>query len=200
MSLRSSFDRVVSHPMIYRVQTRLLGRRILDERMQEAITSVAPPASRGIVVDVGGGTAATRDLWPSSWTYISVDPDERMVDLSSSKEVIRHVGSADSVPLPDRSADVVVLQNMSHHLDHKTWGMALQEAHRILHVDGRLIFMDAYFDRRRVISRLFWRLDAGHFPRTRTDLENSISSKFDVLSVSQFTLIHHVLIMIGAPR
>jgi len=199
MSLRTVFDGFVSQPAIYRVQTKLLGRKKLDAQMSAAIKPIATRTPNGIIVDVGGGTAQTRKLWPSEWTYISVDPDERMVEIDDTFLIDRRVGGADELPVDDESADVVLLQNMSHHLEDKIWVASLQEAHRVLKPSGKLVFMDATLSRKRWISRIFWKLDAGHFPRREEVLLEDISRSFSISDVSRFTLVHHVVLVTAIP-
>ena len=200
MSLRSTFDRFISQPAIYRVQTRLLGRRKLDAQMSAAIAEIVTTSPNGVIVDVGGGTAQTRKLWPESWSYTSVDPDARMADIEDSLQIDRRVGSANNLPLPNSFADVVLLQNMSHHLDDEIWVIALEEAHRVLKPSGNLIFMDAIYSRKRWISRIFWKLDAGHFPRRPEVLEEDISTQFIIAKQRRFTLVHHVLLVTAIPK
>jgi len=199
MAIRTIFDGFVSQPAIYRVQTRLLGRKKLDAQMSAAIKPIATRTPNGIIVDVGGGTAQTRKLWPSEWTYISVDPDERMVEIDDTFPIDRRVGGADELPVDDESADVVLLQNMSHHLEDKIWVASLKEAHRVLKPSGKLVFMDATLSRKRWISRIFWKLDAGHFPRREKVLLEDISRSFSISDVSRFTLVHHVVLVTAIP-
>ncbi len=200
MSLRKTYDSFVSQPAIYRVQTRLLGREKLDAESSAVIEEVVALRPEGVIVDVGGGTAQTRALWPNSWTYISVDPDQRMIEIEDTLQLDRRIGSADSLPIPSGTADVVLLQNMSHHLDDQIWMGALSEANRVLQPDGILIFMDAVLSKKRWISRVFWKLDAGHFPRRSETLQDDISKQFTITQIRRFTLVHHVIVVLATPN
>jgi SAM-dependent methyltransferase len=199
MSLRTVFDGFVSQPAIYRVQTRLLGRKKLDDQMSAAIEPIVTQMPKGTIVDVGGGTAQTRKLWPSEWTYISVDPDERMVEIDDMSQIDRRLGGADDLPVDEASADVVLLQNMSHHLENEIWVASLKEAHRVLKPTGKLLFMDATLSRERWISRIFWKLDAGHFPRREEILLEDISRCFSITDICRLTLVHHVILVTAKP-
>lgn len=154
------------------------------------VCEAMPP---GIVIDVGGGTAQTRVLWPVSWRYISIDPDERMAQLNDKHSIERKIGSAGSLPFENESVDVVLTQNTSHHLDDETWCAFLGDAHRVLKPEGTLIFMDAVLSKTRNISNVFWKLDAGHFQRTAEELQDAIASIFLITDTRQITLIHDVL-------
>lgn len=199
MSIRSVYDSFISQPAIYRFQTRLLGRKRLDAQLTQAISEIVAHQKIGIIIDVGGGTAQTRRIWPLSWTYISIDPDERMVELTGNDQIDRRIGSASCLPLADKSADVVLLQNMSHHLDDDTWIAAIDEAFRVLKTSGKLVFMDAIICDTRWLSRLFWKFDAGHFPRRSEILERDISRRFTISDIRRFTMIHHVIVVTAIP-
>ena len=134
----------MKHPTVYKVQGALLGRDRLEAAMRPVVERAIGGAPTGTVVDVGGGTAEARALWPSGWRYIAVDNDERM-DGIQTDSMERVTGSAEDVPLPDGVADHVLMSNVSHHLDDRTWAAALTEIRRMLRPDGTLIFVDALF-------------------------------------------------------
>ena len=191
----------VSHPTVNRVQTRLLGRRRLEDHLRPVAGRTAEHRTTGVVVDVGGGTARSRAMWPAGWRYVSVDPDARVTTLEDRDGAVeRVVGDAADLPLPDACASVVLMQCVSHHLDDDTWPAALDEAVRVLADDGHLVFLDGVWSDRRVVSRWFWRLDAGHHPRSADHLERSIGSRFDILDVDRFTLVHHSILVTARVR
>ncbi|MFM8861231.1 MAG: class I SAM-dependent methyltransferase [Acidimicrobiia bacterium] len=164
--------------------------------MAPVAASTITDASAGTVVDVGGGTARSRALWPHSWRYVSVDPDARVQNLAgSSGAIVRLTGDATALPVPDAVADVVLMQCVSHHLDDRTWIASLDEVERILKPDGRFIFVDGVWRERRWISRAFWRLDAGHHPRAYEELEAAIGSRFQILEIDRFNLVHHSILL-----
>jgi SAM-dependent methyltransferase len=201
MSIRDVLGRVVSHPRINRFQTRLLGQSRLDARLKPVADQTFENAPTGIVVDVGGGSARSREMWPSAWTYYSIDPDSRLLEVESTEKPIeRLVGDAAALPLPDNSADVVLMQCVSHHLDDSIWPISLAEAHRVLKPGGSFIFIDGVWTKRRWLSRVFWKLDAGHYPRTSEQLESAIDDQFSVVDTERFTLVHHSLLITASPR
>jgi SAM-dependent methyltransferase len=193
MTLRRTFDSFISQPAIYKFQTRILGRGKLDDEMRIVVSKVCENLQPGIVADVGGGTAQTRELWPDSWRYISIDPDERMTQLNDKQSIERKIGSAGELPFEDGSVDVVLTQNTSHHLDDETWKAFLDETLRVLKPHGVLLFMDAVLNKSRHISNIFWKFDAGHFQRTASELEESIAGTFVITETRRMTLIHDVL-------
>jgi SAM-dependent methyltransferase len=86
------------------------------------------------VVDLGAGTGKlTRLLVPSSARVVAVEPIAEMRAHISGAEVLD--GTAESIPLPDASVDVVTVAQAFHWFDHER---ALPEIHRVLREDGAL--------------------------------------------------------------
>lgn len=192
--VRSLYSRAISHPTVYKAQGALLGRDRLEAALRPVVELAVGGAATGTVVDVGGGTAEARALWPSGWRYIAVDNDERMAGIETDS-MERVTGSAGDVPLPDGLADHVLMSNVSHHLDDRTWSAALTEIRRMLRPGGTLIFVDGVFVPGDVVSRLGWFLDAGRDPRPESRLLADVSSVFDVVSVDRLRLLHHCVVV-----
>jgi SAM-dependent methyltransferase len=96
---------------------------------------LAPGAT---VVDVGAGTGKlTRLLVPTGARVIAVEPLEEM--RAKLEQVVPGVealaGTAEEIPLPDGSADAVVVAQAFHWFDADR---ALAELHRVLREDGVL--------------------------------------------------------------
>lgn len=84
----------------------------------EAVAWLVEGARR--VVDVGAGTGKlTAGLVAAGREVVAVDPDRAMLDVLEREVpgVPVHVGTAESVPLPDGSADAVVLGQAWHWVD-----------------------------------------------------------------------------------
>jgi SAM-dependent methyltransferase len=192
--VRNLYSRAISHPRVYKAQGALLGRDRLEAAMRPVVHRAVDGASTGTVIDVGGGTAEARALWPSGWRYIAIDNDERMAGIQTDS-MERITGSAGKVPLPDGVADHVLMSNVSHHLDDRTWSAALTEIRRMLRPDGTLIFVDGVFVSGDIVSRAGWFLDAGRHPRPESRLLADLSSVFDVVSVDRLRLLHHCMVV-----
>jgi SAM-dependent methyltransferase len=200
VSARDVVSKVVSHPRVFAVQSALLGSHRAAEALVPITRRATAGRSSGIVVDVGGGTASGRSLWPQDWTYVSLDPDHRVVEFDTSGGSIqRLVGDASKLGFMDHSIDVVMMKNVSHHLDDATWSGSLAEVQRVLKPDGYFLFIDAVWSRRRLISRLAWTLDAGRFPRAPETLEHAVATSFDVERVERQTLVHHSIMLTTRP-
>jgi SAM-dependent methyltransferase len=95
------------------------------------------PARRDVVVDLGAGTGLlARAVASVAGHVIAVDPDDRMrsvlADRSPGVEVL--AGRGEAIPLPDASADAVVVSSAWHWMDPDR---AVPEIARVLRDDGR---------------------------------------------------------------
>jgi SAM-dependent methyltransferase len=201
MSVRAGISKIVSHPVVFNAQTALLGGKRFALKLEPVALHTTRGQVRGTVLDVGGGTASGHALWPADWTYISLDPDKRVVRGDASRGAIRRiVGDASCLGLGDDSVDVVMMKGVSHHLDDSTWLSALSEVRRILRPDGYFLFVDGVFSRERWISRLAWFADTGRFPRPSSQLESAIAKSFEVESIERMNLLHRSLVLVGRPH
>jgi SAM-dependent methyltransferase len=95
------------------------------------------PARRDVVVDLGAGTGLlSRALAGKAGHVIAVEPDDRMrsvlQDRSAGVEVL--AGRGEAIPLPDGSADVVLVSSAWHWMDPE---LAVPEIARVLRDHGR---------------------------------------------------------------
>src|SRR3954466_12328821 len=110
--VRGLSSRALSPPRVYEAQGVLRGRDRLEAAMRPVVEQAVGGRAAGTVVDVGGGTAEARALWPSGGRYIARDNDTRMEDIGPDG-MERVTGSAGQVPLPDGLADHVLMSNVS---------------------------------------------------------------------------------------
>jgi SAM-dependent methyltransferase len=107
------------------------------------------------VVDLGAGTGKlTRSLVALGHRVIGVEPlDEMRAELEAVLPAVQTVvGSAESIPLPDASADVVTSAQAFHWFDH---ARAMPEIARVLRPGGRLALVwNSRDDRDPWIARL----------------------------------------------
>ncbi len=96
------------------------------------------PERRQVVVDLGAGTGKlTRAVADKAGQVIAIEPDERMraVLAARSPGVQVLAGRGEDIPLPDASADVVLVSSAWHWLDPD---LAVPEIARVLRDGGRL--------------------------------------------------------------
>jgi SAM-dependent methyltransferase len=95
------------------------------------------PARRDVVVDLGAGTGLlTRAVAAVASHVIAVEPDDRMraVLASRSPGVEVLAGRGEAIPLPDASADAVLVSSAWHWMD---TDLAAPEIARVLRDGGR---------------------------------------------------------------
>jgi SAM-dependent methyltransferase len=200
-TFRDVAGRIISHPQIYRLQRRLLHAERLDQLLTPLIDKAVGRVSAGTVIDVGGGAGTSRSLWPEGWTYVGIDPDERAVNFGEvDGNTERAVGNASDLPFPDGFADAVLMKEVSHHLDDKTWEKTLAEIRRVLKPGGTFVFLDGVWTRQRWISRLVWHFDVGRFPREAGRIEADIAKQFEVEDLKRFAAIHRCVVLLARPR
>ena len=96
-----------------------------------------PDGPASTVVDLGAGTGKlTRLLVPSGARVIAVEPIAEMRAHIEGAEVLD--GTAEELPLPNGSADIVAVAQAFHWFDHDR---ALPEIHRVLHEHGNLVLV-----------------------------------------------------------
>jgi len=107
---------------------------------QDAIDWLAAQTGLGpgrTVVDLGAGTGKlTRLLLPTGARVVAVEPIPEMRAHIDGAEVLD--GTAEAIPLPDASVDVVTVAQAFHWFDHER---ALPEIHRVLRSNGSLVIV-----------------------------------------------------------
>ena len=118
--------------------------RVRRDEMAWINKSLKDPKGK-VVVDIGCGNGALlRELSPRIRSGIGLDASSSLVDLakkwgSPSNNVRYEVIDGPSLPLPDKSVDVVISMLSFRYLD---WDPIMQEIQRILKSDGQFIVVD----------------------------------------------------------
>jgi ubiquinone/menaquinone biosynthesis C-methylase UbiE len=108
--------------------------RVVYRQLEDALRYSARTYARGRLVDVGCGAKPWEPLFtPFVDEYLGVDIAESPNDLGK----IDIYASAYEIPLPDQSADTVLLNEVLEHLERPA--VALAEAHRLLRPGGHVI-------------------------------------------------------------
>jgi len=87
------------------------------------------------VLDIGCGTGISMEGWACEVT--GIDPSEKLIEKAKAKGFAVQVASAEEIPFPDNSFDVVICLTAAHHFDLEK---ALQEIQRV----GRKYFVFSF--------------------------------------------------------
>lgn len=95
----------------------------------------------------GGGLAYLHQHYaPASLTGIDLDPAQIALARSTlahlSEPAALHVGSAERIPLPAQTCDIVFSGGCLHHVPH--WQQAVAEVRRLLQPGGRFYLLEFY--------------------------------------------------------
>lgn len=147
---------VMSHAGSYDRLTRLvtLGRR---DRIYAGLADLSGVAPGDHAVDLGCGTGAlTRALAARigpTGLVTGIDPSSEMVAFASreaTSSLQYAVHSAEALPFPDASVQVVATALAMHHIDPDRRPVAVAEAWRVLVPGGRLLVVDMQPPRNRI--------------------------------------------------
>ncbi|MGI5239885.1 class I SAM-dependent methyltransferase [Dactylosporangium sp. CA-139066] len=108
----------------------------------------AGPARPLTALDLGSGTGRFTPLLAEAFggPVYGVEPSERMREQAAVHPNVQYLaGSAEAIPLPDRSCDVVVLFLVLHHVADRA--AAAAEISRVLRPGGRLLIRSTFPDR-----------------------------------------------------
>jgi ubiquinone/menaquinone biosynthesis C-methylase UbiE len=161
---------------------QFMGRR---RRVYDELVARSGAKAGDSVLDIGCGTGyftrrAACAVTPGG-EVIGIDPSAPMIDYASRSAAPNcsfQVGSAQDLPFPDASFDLVISSLAFHHLPVKDRSTALSQAYRVLRPGGRLLI--AELGRRSLHNRAVHRL-VGVCTRHRmshpafTDLEGLVS-------------------------
>lgn len=104
-----------------------------------AITDAIRFGPADVVIDIGGGTGRIAQFFVSKVRKIIViDPSEKMVEQCKKHPGITCVvARAEKLPLPDASADKIILIDAFHHISDQPG--AMREMKRILAKNGQIV-------------------------------------------------------------
>ncbi|HXM50920.1 MAG TPA: methyltransferase domain-containing protein [Pyrinomonadaceae bacterium] len=118
------------------------GPEFLDLWMDVVVSQVSDRTIKTIL-DLGCGTGRFTEALRARFDadVIGIDPSKKMLEQARSKQPdgrIRYeAGRAESIPLPDKSVDLIFISMIFHHLDNPA--LAAQECRRVLRDDGTLL-------------------------------------------------------------
>ena len=123
-----------------------------EQTFRETILRVAKLREGEVIMDAGCGTGslaiAARRQVGSTGTVHGVDASQEMIARARRKavaaklDVVFSEGTAQALPFPEASFDVVLSTLTLHHLPHRIKLEFVQETHRVLKPGGRFLLVD----------------------------------------------------------
>jgi len=190
--------RIASHPWIYDQIQLCAGARSTYKRLSSQVAAF----NSVIVLDLGGGTGLYRHAWPSSCVYMCLDIDKQKIErfLKKNRDCIALVADATSIPLQDKSIDVIVCIAVSHHLTDAAFAQLIRESERVLKTTGTFIYIDAVWVPDRRLSKLLWKYDRGSYPRTKEQIYSLISQQYRIVHGERYTIFHEYILCRGIKK
>ena len=193
--LTKLLHRLAAHPWAYDQIQNIVGVKGVLDRLTRGIAPLNPK----IVVDIGGGTGAIRDLFASDCRYVCLDMELPKLASYRSKvpSGLAVLGDATSMPIIGCCADMVICKSVTHHFSDLMLERALDESWRVLRAGGHIVLLDAVINRRRLAGRVLWKFDRGSNPRTEEDLRQRLDSRFRIIHWEKFAIYHEYVFGIG---
>jgi SAM-dependent methyltransferase len=191
---------MVGDARLYDAIQILAGAGEVRLRMQSCLSGSV--TARALVLDVGAGTGTLRRILPTSVVHICLDLDPAKLRRALLKDPAANALLADATkaPLASGCADAVVCVAVSHHLTDQQFGWALDEIGRLLKAEGVLLFLDAIWMPKRLLSRMLWRFDRGSNPREPELLLSQLTQRFSTTHCERFGVYHEYLLYVGNTR
>jgi ubiquinone/menaquinone biosynthesis C-methylase UbiE len=197
--LTGLLHRVVAQPRVYDLVQTLVGAKTVRRRLAARI---APVRSAGWVLDIGGGTGAVGGLWSETSRYICLDIDPLKLQGFSARNPagVALLADATRIPLADRSVDIVLCTNVTHHLTEAQLDRMIGHSARVLKPTGKLILSDALWAPARRVGKLIWKFDRGSFPRTVDVLQKMLTRHLKIEHWDQFAVWHEYFIAVAGQQ
>ncbi|WP_454194274.1 class I SAM-dependent methyltransferase [Nocardia sp. Marseille-Q1738] len=140
---------LLTQPRRYRAlkSAFLLGRA---GRLNVRLAELARPSPDAVVVDIGCGPGDfSRVLARAAGQVTGVDPSAPMIDYATARSRYLtncrfELGTAQSLPLPDASVDLVTSTFAMHHIPAAHRTAAVEQMFRVLRPGGRLLLADTH--------------------------------------------------------
>jgi ubiquinone/menaquinone biosynthesis C-methylase UbiE len=162
------------------------------ERWQRLLSAHVDRTAVSLVVDLGCGTGRFSGMLAAELgaQVIGLDPSEKMIDQARRKSAVSVVfgrASAQELPLPEGSVDLVFMSQIYHHL--RDPPAVARECWRVLRADGYVCIRTATREND-VVAPTF-------FPAMRAMLDAELPSNDEISSIfaaASFTPRHHEIV------
>jgi SAM-dependent methyltransferase len=181
----TGWRRVLTRPSAYEMAQGLIGAERAFDRL---VAEYLRPAANMVLVDIGCGTGKLGKRL-SSLNYWGFDPNPGYIAAAHRDQVpntfVAAIGDRDLLSRLPRSADLVTLLGVFHHLDDSLVDQGARLAASLLAENGRMISFDpAFVDGQSTVAKRLAAADRGRFVRTPDQLERLLAPHFPKLQCS----------------
>jgi ubiquinone/menaquinone biosynthesis C-methylase UbiE len=189
--IRRLLHAIVANPTVYSVCQHTIGAGKITQEIAHLV-----PSGHCYFLDVGAGSGYVRRMLSEEAHYIPIDIDHAMLRAGGHRLAIQ--SDASQLPVLADTMDMVLCKQVSHHLTDDGLDHLMDEIHRVLRLQGRLLFMDAVRTNK-AMSDLLWRYDRGAHPRAEPELVARIQRRFTVLHREVHWNFHQYILLLLAP-
>ena len=189
--------KALENPTVYDLVQLLTGARISEAKIRELLGPV-PKDVR--VLDVGGGTGIMAQIFDAGRDFTCMDLAFDRVRIAGGRGSAPLVGDATRMPLMTASIDLVIQRAVSHHLTDDEFAAMTRESSRVLKPDGRLLFLDALWDRTWIPGRVLWSIDRGSHFRTQSQIRHTLETRFELERTMSYSIYHRYFLALGRNR
>lgn len=195
VTFRQLLHGIVARPWVYDAVQFLAGSRSIRAHLRPLLQ-----VANALVLDIGAGTGNYADLLPSPDCYLWFDNDPEKLRGFKAKYAASSavLGDASLLPFRDRSVDLALCINSSHHLSDAQLHAFLADVTRISR--RGIVFLDAVKRPDSLVSSVLWKYDRGSNPRLLSELCDMIGRYFTIEFAESFHVYHQYFLCFAASK
>jgi ubiquinone/menaquinone biosynthesis C-methylase UbiE len=195
--LKQLFQSVTAMSKVYDTIQYLAGVGYLHRRLKAQLFQI--PLDNSIILDLGGGTGILKHIVHPTINYICLDIDSRKLEGFRLKypDGTAIIADGTCLPFQNESIDIIFCTFVTHHLDTGSLRHLVSESARVLIRKGRMLLLDPVWIPNRLPGVLLWKYDQGSYPRTESDLTNSIMVNYEILYKERIAIFHEYILYVA---
>lgn len=192
----SILHHIAAHPWVYDQIQGFFGIYQIHDQLQPYLAE----AQNKTILDVGAGTGLAARIVPATARYIWLDNDTQKLEGFSANRQHQFsiLSDATQIALRNKSVDVALCVNVTHHLPDAQAEILFSELARV--VRQRLLFWEPLLRPDSLVSNLLWKYDRGSYPRSAGVLQQYLARHFIVEHTRLHTIYHQYLLCVAQPK